>query len=853
VQTGIDMQLTDTPVDVVHNGIDSIVHFGLPIKKGLVWRKQHIELLLNNEILDYHLVPTGFWDDNSIRWISVDAVVTRSGSISLNINKNIDIVSTVEDQKERKYSFQNNTVYENKWFPFSLSIELKLDGQLVPIKLNNIVDIFTSNEILTNHEISGQFSLKNKQLFVNISINEVKLTGQVCIETKIHNPAAAAHVDGKWDLGDSNSVIIDDFSIVFQSQNTSSKLLLADSESSKKTKILEKQKFTLSQFGSGGANWKSPIHWNQHKESTVEKQGYEVKSDDGELREGLRAIPTLIISNEKSSLQVALEDFWQNFPINLSIKGNGSKWKLLSNKSELQGGESKTWRLNCRSIPTYTIDKKNIEEQAQLLAPTIKFNADYLNTCKVFPHLALCQKPSNFAKFINLGIEGKHSFFNKREKNDVFGWRNYGEIDADHEAVNAPADSYFISHYNNQYDPLMGMTLQYLHTANPKWLALIHPLNQHIQDIDIYDTTEDKAEYNGGLMWHTDHYLPAETSTHRSNSKYHKAAYEGFLGGGGPGGQHCYTTGLMLQYRLFGDESAKTKVIQLCNWIRCFYNGSGSIAERTFRLLTMDIKQNVLTNIGFKAPGYKYPLDRGTGNYLTALLDCFDLTENIELLKEMGLVVRGTFHPNENIELRDLNNIEKSWFYTVYLQAVVKYLLLKETRESIDNDYWYARHALMHYGEWMLSNESFYLSNSDQLEFPNDTWCAQDTRKMNLFCYFYYFSSKETNAYLHKANEYYAYIVKHMESSNEVHFARILALLMQNDGVTQKFGLDDPKVLAPRSSITYEEKEFNDAPKFSRYTILKNYLKDVTKLLLHFSPKLEWKWLYLRVRSVLNK
>lgn len=847
------MHLKDSPVNLVHKGIDSIVQFGLPIHKGQVWQTEHIELLLGENSLTCDINPTSLWADKSIRWVTVKAEVKESGPLTLRLNNTAPHnISSDKLSSKKLTSLAGNTLYSHQNLPLSMSVELKLAGRVAPIEISNIVTQLVANKFSNNYEAYGEFVFEDKSLILTCDIQESKLTGEIVIEARLHNPSAAAHAGGKWDLGDLNSVIIDNFSLIFVSLEAQTKLLLTDNSSPSKNRIIENDPFTLSQFGSGGEHWQSPIHWNEHKKSTVIKQGFDLISCNGQIETGLRAEPTVLLKNEDAFIQIALDGFWQNFPIVLYGEAGRVRWQLLSKNTELQGGESKTWKIKCRSG-----NSKNTNDEISLLEtrslPEVKYNADYINCCEVFPHIALSKTPSKLSSFITLGIEGKQSFFNKRENKDVYGWRNYGELDADHEAVNAPKNSCFISHYNNQYDPLMGMTLQFLHTSNPKWLELIHPLNQHIQDIDIYDTTEDKAEYNGGLMWHTDHYLSAETSTHRSNSKYHEHAYDGFLGGGGPGGQHCYTTGLALQYRLFGDESAKDKVEQLCNWIRCFYNGSGSIAERTFRLLTIDIKQNELTNIGIKAPGYKYPLDRGTGNYLNALLDCFDVTDNSSLIDEMGQVVRSTFHPNEDIEIRDLQNIEKSWFYTVFLQSVVRFLLLKETRQSIDEDYWYARHALMHYGKWMLSNESFYLSNADQLEFPNDTWCAQDTRKMNLFCYFYYFDNTESEIFLQKASEYYSYIVEHMETSEEVYFARILALLMQNDGVIQKFGIDQEDVVAPKSPIIFEEKDFNEAPTFSRYTILTTYIRDVTKLLLRFSFSSEWRWLSLRVKSVLNK
>ncbi|MGK0370098.1 MAG: hypothetical protein ACJAW1_000336 [Glaciecola sp.] len=846
------MHLQDTPVEIVHNGIDGIVQFGFPIQKGQVWHAQHIDLLLDEVKLKCDRTPSGCWEDQSIRWLEVQAVVEKSGTLTLEINNTPDITPSTLCQSETLTAQNDNTLYTHQSLPLSMLVELTLAGHVVPIKMSDFANVLTRSKLTSSYEVSGAFVFEGKKLLLICTIRESALTGEIFIEARLHNPAAAAHVGGKWDLGDKNSVIIDDFSIIFASLHSQTKLLLDQNALPSRFQVVESENFSLSQFGSGGENWQSPIHWNEHKQSTVEKQGFELLSDDGKIKTGLRAEPTLHIENEDAFIQIALDGFWQNFPVVLNVEAEQSKWQLLSKNTELQGGESKTWKIKCRSGKS-----EDIERNSNLLKPNVqpevRFNASYINRCDVIPNIALSNTPSKLSEFIALGVEGKHSFFNKRENKDVYGWRNYGELDADHEAVNAPLDSCFISHYNNQYDPLMGMTLQFLHANNTKWLDLIQPLNQHIQDIDIYDTTQDKAEYNGGLMWHTDHYLSAETCTHRSNSKYHQHAYDGFLGGGGPGGQHCYTMGLTLQYRFFSDKSAKDKVIQLCNWVRCFYNGSGSIAERTFRLLTIDFKQNVLTNIGMKAPGYKYPLDRGTGNYLNALLDCFDVTGNPCLMDEMGQLVRSTFHPNEDIELRDLNNIEKSWFYTVYLQAVVKYLLLKETRDSIDEDYWYARYALIHYGKWMLSNEDFYLRNADELEFPNDTWCAQDTRKMNLFCWLYYFDEIQPEIYLHKANEYYQYIVEHLSMSDETHFARILAILMQNDGVSQKFGLDDSAINAPKSSIPLEKKSFNDAPIFSRYAILTTYFRDVTHLIRHFSLASECRWLSLRVKSVLNK
>lgn len=844
------MQLDDKPFNVIYMGIDSIVQFGLPLKKALVWHAHNIDLHLDKVKLECAISATGYWEDGSIRWVAVESVIANSGEITLSINDSIETTPIETCINERLASFGDNIVYENQTVPLTAIIELKLVGNTKPINATSIIVDLVTGALTNKYELTGSFEHLNKKLLFMCHIQECITTGEITFEVRLHNPSAAAHVGGKWDLGDENSVIIDEFSVIFECPYKRIQLLLEDEKPTVDRESFENEGFKLTQFGSGGEHWHSPIHWNEHKQSTVHKQGFELIKGNQNTIIGLRADPIVCFDNDDYVITLSLDGFWQNFPVTVSRSNKQCKWQLLAKDTELQGGESKTWKLKCRISQLENINNKVWQKP---MPPILKFNTHYINECKILPNITLSSDASKLSKYIDLGLKGPHSFFSKRENKDVYGWRNYGELDADHEAANTQDNTYFISHYNNQYDPLMGMTLQFLHSGDPAWLELVQPLNQHIQDIDIYDTVEDKSEYNGGLMWHTDHYLSAETCTHRSNSKYHKLAYEGFLGGGGPGGQHCYTTGLALQYRLFGDVSAKFKVEQLCIWLRNFYNGGGSIAERTFRLLTIDLKQNVLTNIGIKAPGYKYPLDRGTANYLNALIDCFDVTEDIHLISEMGQLIRNTFHPCENIELRDLKNIENTWFYTVFLQAAVRYLLLKESRQSIDDDYWYVRHGLMHYGEWMVENERFYLSNAEHLEFPNDTWCAQDMRKVVLFCYFYYFNDKGADIYLQKANEFYDYVVKHLSTSNEAHYTRILAILMQHDGVAQKFGLGQKEITPPQSPIGFEEKVFKSIPTYSRRILVATYLRDVAGLLKHFSIKLEWRWLSLRVKSVLNK
>ena len=129
---------------------------------------------------------------------------------------------------------------------------------------------------------------------------------------------------------------------------------------------------------------------------------------------------------------------------------------------------------------------------------------------------------------------------------DEYGWRHFGEIYADHEAVDRAG---LVSHYNNQYDAIAGLASRFMQTGDARWWSAMCELAAHVTDIDLYHTTDDRAAYNGGYFWHTQHYVAAGTATHRSYSRLAVSS------GGGPSSEHNYTTGLLLHHFLTGSRA----------------------------------------------------------------------------------------------------------------------------------------------------------------------------------------------------------------------------------------------------------------------------------------------------------
>jgi hypothetical protein len=244
-------------------------------------------------------------------------------------------------------------------------------------------------------------------------------------------------------------------------------------------------------------------------------------------------------------------------------------------------------------------------------------------------------------------------------------------------------------------------------------------LAAHVVDIDIYHTVRDKWTYNRGLFWHTYHYGDADTATHRT----YPLAGRGRVQGGGPSADHNYTTGLMLHYFLTGDEASRRTVIDLAEFVINLDDGRKTV----FRWLDTGDTGRATVSAGYYGPG------RGPANSVSALLDGHRLTGDSRFLAKAEQLVKRVVHPEEDISRHRLDDPEARWFYTMFLQSLGKYLHYKVERADLDEMYAYGRAALLHYARWMATYEYPYLEKPEKLEFPTETWAAQDIRKSDVF------------------------------------------------------------------------------------------------------------------------
>ncbi len=540
-------------------------------------------------------------------------------------------------------------------------------------------------------------------------------------ELTIRNPQRARHRGGFWELGDPGSILIRDASlrITLPAGGTSAEAYCSESPGVPLRR--HAPPFALYQDSSGGERWQSPVHRNRDGKVPLSFRGYRLET--GTAREsGLRATPLAQLAEGRCAVGIAMEHFWENFPKAITAQDRAIGLHLFPGQHadvhEIQGGEQKThvfwlsfgdpasagasleW---CRNPWRAVVDPEwaCATEAVPFLTPgAADPNAAYLD-------------------LVDTAIAGSDSFFTKRDAIDEYGWRHFGDVWADHEAVFEQGPQPFVSHYNNQYDAVAGCAYQLLRSGDARWWTLMDDLARHVADVDIYHTDRDWPKYNHGLFWHTFHYQDAGLSTHRSYPRLGK------VNGGGPSAGHLYTTGLLLHYLLTGSRMSREAVIELATFVIDADAGGKSVFGWLDTGPTGYASESGRAD--YHGPG------RAPANAVNALLDAHRLTGEARFLAKAEELIRRCTHPDDDIEARRLLDAERRWFYTMFLQSLGKYLQYKEELDEIDHMYAYARASLLAYARWMAVHEYPYLEKPEILEYPTETWAAQDMRKSEVF------------------------------------------------------------------------------------------------------------------------
>jgi len=604
--------------------------------------------------------------------------------------------------------------------------------------------------------------------------------GAVRVEVSCRNTRAARHPDGIWDLGDPGSVLIRDLSVTMRRASRGGTASVMASLEPGQAMTPAGGQFAVYQDSSGGANWQSPNHVNRDGRVPTTFRGYRAMADGSEIT-GLRATPVASVHTGDSRLTIAAPVFWEAFPKAITLGQETCAVGILPRQSsdlhELQGGERTTFAF----VLAVGDDPVSDEPLAWARSPLIvSVDPDVYRRAGVWAPLVVGSPEArqDYEDLVHRVIAGEAPFSDRREIIDEYGWRHFGEIYADHEAVDRAG---LVSHYNNQYDAIAGMASRFMQTGDARWWSAMSELAAHVTDIDLYQTSDDRAAYNGGYFWHTQHYVDAGTATHRSYSRLAVSS------GGGPSSEHNYTTGLLLHHVLTGSERSRSAVLQLADWVIDMDDGRKS----RFRWIDQGPTgmASCTRSTDFHGPG------RGAGNSINALLDAHRLSGEARYLEKADSLVARCVHPDDDQAALELLDAENRWSYTVFLQTLGKYLDYRADRGLADERYGYAREVLLNYARWMSEHERPYLDRPEQLEYPNETWVAQDIRKTAVFEFAarYARDEKERATFLQRASEFFDYSVTTLQESANGRLARPLVLLLT-------YGFQRP--LAPGQSDT---------------------------------------------------
>ncbi|HWB13965.1 MAG TPA: hypothetical protein VG826_32355 [Pirellulales bacterium] len=571
-------------------------------------------------------------------------------------------------------------------------------------------------------------------------------TGLVRVRFTVHNSGAARHMGGLWDLGDRGSFLFKELAIdvawagghkkelgggkqqpppPMHSADCPSPAVAVEwaAEPGEFMHCEPNGRVAIYQDSSGGENWQSRNHMNREGRVPCRFRGYRVQSASGE-RKGKRANPVVALSRCGAGVAVAVPEFWQQFPKAIAADATHIEVGLFpaewDDLHELQGGEQKTHVVWFNFGDSIRANSLAWVHEAARLMPNPEWTADTEALPWFVPVGA--DRDVRLQNLLKAVVDGERSFFAGREMIDEYGWRNYGDVWADHEGAHYSGPAPVISHYNNQFDVVFGLLAQWLRTGEDAWWELADPLARHVADIDIYHTKDDRAAYNGGLFWFTDHYLEAATCSHRTYSCAN-APTDGSSYGGGPSPEHNFTTGLLHYYYLTGCPEARDAVIELADWV----------------LASEDGRQNILglvdpgqTGLATHRGSQPFRPNRACGNSVQALVDGWQLSGRREYLELAEDLIGRVVHPGDDVGALELLNAEKYWSYTVFLASLANYLRCKDLSQEADRPRAYARACLLRYAAWMLEHERRYLERPEELEYPTEAWAAQEFRKANV-------------------------------------------------------------------------------------------------------------------------
>jgi len=767
---------------------------GVPLPRGAVDDPRRIGLVGDDlAMVPLQALPTDRWPDGSIRWALLDFQATGPVTSARRYHLRLDGVSPVLPAASVEITEAGGQIVVDTGaarfrmqagvgFPFgtvtvgglapidapgSALVVIDPRGKSWRARVERI-EVEDRGPLRSSVRLDAFVGPRRRPLLQVIArIHFFAGSAATRVAITVRNPRRARHRGGWWDLGDHGSVYLRDASLHLALPSTLTALDCAP-----ELGMISQRfgvPFELYQDSSGGERWRHSTHMNRHGEVPCTFRGYRLHAGD-EVRPGLRATPSVKATHASGSVTIAAEHFWQNCPKAIEAEGRRVTLRLwprqFADLHEIQGGEQKTHAFTL----AFGDDPMARDAAFWGRAPSIAAaTPEWYAATEAIPYLAPASEDidARYRVLVDAAIEGAESFERKREAIDEYGWRNFGDIYADHENPFSGAAEPIVSHYNNQYDAVNGFATQFMRTGDLRWWRLMVELAVHVTDIDIYHTDRDKAAFSNGLFWHTFHYVDAGKSSHRSYPRRDNVC------GGGPANEHNYVSGLRLHWLLTGDPLSREAAIGLATWVIDMDDGRKTILRWLAPSYTG--LASATQSSEYHGPG------RGAGHSIMALLEGHRLTGERRYLAKAEQLIRRCVNPADDIGALELLDAERRWSYTVFLQAAGKFLDYKAEIGEVDASYAYGRAALLHYARWMAQHEVPYLDHPEKLEYPTETWAAQDVRKSDVFLFAArHAEGPERERFVERARFFFDYSMGALLREKTRAFARPVVLLLSN-------------------------------------------------------------------------
>ncbi|MGB4844218.1 MAG: hypothetical protein WBP16_07125, partial [Ferruginibacter sp.] len=465
--------------------INEPVRFGIPLSRKLLSENQKIRVVSHlGQFIPCQTRPLCLWPDRSIKWLLLDIFVSlqahEKAVFTLKLENDTEDGDSASDQST-PLAWQDSveaftvdtgvalfTIPKQAFAPFSsvklgaveiLSSEAswiclldKKGNEYLPVVERWCME--ETGSLRATLLAEGHFLIQSRKPVLSFKARLVFFANSpaVRIELQVRNPQAALHPGGLWDLGDPGSFFFKDLSIQFQPAGAVQQLDWY-AEEPDQVRSIDPGEWTLYQDSSGGENWNSRNHIDCSGNRSVSFRGYRIdRRHNGKserLAEGGRATPGIRLKTASGWVAATVQDFWQNFPKALRWQDGALSIGLFPSESrngfELQGGEQKRHTMLMDfGLPGQETVLARLQHPIQAWVDPVWVE----ETTAVSYFIAKQNDPNpEYLDYVDHIIAGSNSFFQKREIIDEYGWRNFGDLYADHEAVNHPGPSALISHY----------------------------------------------------------------------------------------------------------------------------------------------------------------------------------------------------------------------------------------------------------------------------------------------------------------------------------------------------------------------------------------------------------------------